>query len=606
MYQNVIKLIYCSTRKQNLGGYFMKLASILSIFSLLIYLYFGLSVYKLNKKSSINRVFFIVCLNYAVFSFFSALQYSAASVEECWLWYRFAAPFSFLSVGLLMHFHIAFCFKKHVHKIIYFLIYTPTILFIANTLLERYYVYEFKLGPYGWYGTIVGNAVSNLLNAFIFLIYMLIEVIITWRWGKRSHSKRIKRQAHLLIIANGTAFIVSGLFQSFIIQNDIPFPLMSSLTMLIWIGGIWYALYKYNFLGLDISLVSKQIISKVNEVLLLVDHQGNVLEANENFYTLSTALKIEHSAYNISMLFLEPEKIQGILHTLNSHAREYVCEEVHLIGKNDEPIPLFLQASSIKDMLGEVEGIILIGQDVRVLKHYEKMNASKSAFFENMSHEIRTPLNGIMGMLYVLTLTNPTEEQAEYIELMKTASDSLLRLINDILDYSKIESSNIILENIDFIPTKVVHEVSTLFQLALQAKNLQIETHIEEDIPQVILGDPFRLKQILSNLIGNAVKFTPSGKIGIAVRKIEDMNANEIKLEFVVKDTGIGIPQDKIHFLFKRFSQVEDSTTRQYGGTGLGLAICKGLVEMMNGEIWVESKDGEGSSFYFTCIFQKK
>lgn len=229
----------------------------------------------------------------------------------------------------------------------------------------------------------------------------------------------------------------------------------------------------------------------------------------------------------------------------------------------------------------------------------DQENREKSAFLALMSHELRTPLNGIIGFSQVLAQSGLTQEQAYHVEHQKQAARSLLRLIDDILDYSKIEAGCLELESISFDLPDLVGECIALVRPMAKEKGLEIGLMPEPDLPRFVLGDPLRLQQILVNLLGNAVKFTARGAVSVSVghRKRDD---GSLDLSFVVRDTGLGIPAERMDRLFQRFSQVDASITRQFGGTGLGLAICKALVELMGGTIRAESVVGEGSAFHFT------
>ncbi len=235
----------------------------------------------------------------------------------------------------------------------------------------------------------------------------------------------------------------------------------------------------------------------------------------------------------------------------------------------------------------------------------EKSNVLKSLFLATMSHEIRTPMNGILGVAELLKQTSLSKEQIELLNIMSISGENLLSIINDILDISKIESGMITLESIKFDLKKLVSDVITLLSIRANDQHDELHLHIHEEVPQFIVGDPLRLKQIVINLVNNAIKFTKNGNVTLRVQMSEETE-DTYKLRFEVTDTGIGISKSEISKLFKSFSQVNQSTQREYGGTGLGLAIAKNLTELMDGKIGVESTPGVGSTFWFTAVFNKK
>jgi PAS domain S-box-containing protein len=282
---------------------------------------------------------------------------------------------------------------------------------------------------------------------------------------------------------------------------------------------------------------------------------------------------------------------------------------LHTVLNDNREESFWFKINFIPFTANDESQIIVSIEDITEQKNYEEVlqkakdeaetaNKTKSEFLAKMSHEIRTPMNGMIGMMDLLFMSSMNDEQKECLHLVKISANSLLKVINDILDFSKIEAGKLTMVDISFDLKALIDETVKTQSVIANKKGLEVICTFPKDIPQYLMGDPDRLRQVLNNLIANAIKFTDDGLVAVVVKKAA-ITGQTIELEFIVSDTGIGISPENKDKLFKSFSQVDGSNTRNYGGSGLGLAICKQLVEMMGGKIGVESEVGKGSSFYF-------
>lgn len=355
----------------------------------------------------------------------------------------------------------------------------------------------------------------------------------------------------------------------------------------------------------------KQLFEDTKDAIYISSKEGKFLDVNHAALDLLGYTKNEMLEMDILNLYAHPEDRKNFIK--NIEQRGAINDfEVQLIRKDGTIIDCLLSSSIRRNSEGHITGYQGIIRDITDLKKTADLKRAiaiaqrsaemKSQFLANMSHEIRTPLNAIFGITNLLQSTSLTPQQSHYVDVIKSSTDHLLVLVNDILDLSKIEAGKLSLDPVEFSLDELISDLKDTVQFRLTNKNLTFLVKKDPHIPNFLLGDAVRLKQILLNLLSNAIKFTEEGHVKLFIRLLEEKE-HFVHLYFAVEDTGIGIPKDKQAIIFDSFTQGNDNTTRLFGGTGLGLAITKRLVEMQGGHITLRSEEGEGSTFSFTLKF---
>jgi two-component system sensor histidine kinase/response regulator len=387
---------------------------------------------------------------------------------------------------------------------------------------------------------------------------------------------------------------------------------------------VFYLMRKINRLSSEHFQIGKKlafernlmrtVIDNIPDSIFVKDFAGRYLLTNNAFAKLH-GFDSPESLLGKTAFDLFPKERAAFLHSADLEVMKATKSQI-IEGERSqvdtEGNLRWIQMTKVPltNTLDEVVGVVGVNRDITPRKRAEvellnakeeaeAANRAKSEFLANMSHEIRTPMNGIIGMTDLVLETEITAEQSEYLHMVKSSADALLILINDILDLSKMEAGKLDLDFLSFDLRKSLIEVTKILAIKAQQKGVEFIFDVSPEVPVNVVGDPARLRQILVNLVGNAIKFTETGEIEVNIRT-ETQGPEGTLLRFSVRDTGIGIPADKQDKIFSAFSQADSSTTRKYGGTGLGLSIVGQLVGLMGGRLWVESGLGKGSTFYFT------
>jgi two-component system sensor histidine kinase/response regulator len=595
---------------QNLEALFLKL-NVHSISPLIVgflMLVLGIVTLIRDRDSKVSSSFFLV--TFSIFVWLGSLPwlYTAPSEHEALFWARIAH----FGVAFIPSFFFVFTldiigrYKKYRYfgwgtlVLSWFFcvgfVFTPYLVESVSLMPWGYYP---KYGPYGFF-----------LILYIAL-FMLISLDLLWIEYRKSSSNREKNRLIGIFLGVGVGLFGAVDFVGVFGINVFPLGYIPIFVSTLILGQ---TIMRFRLIDLTPAFAANRILETMEGLVAVADLEGKISVVNRSLCGLLGFKNKELIGQEISLIF-DGDKVK--LSELIDKTWVLHDEEMEWRRKDGTRVEISVSASVITDKTGEPAGIVYAGTDITERKKAERelieakesaeqANRAKSDFLANMSHEIRTPLNAVLGFSDLLSDTPMTNIQRDYVDTVKESGKLLLALISDILDFSKIESGQIHLEHIDFNLKNLVEDVLRISRPKVTDKKIELYYHYDEKVPTNFVGDPTRVRQIILNLLNNAIKFTQKGDIGVRVspaeRKIqEDSAANSFcTVQISVKDTGIGIPKEKQEVIFKTFTQADSSTTRRYGGTGLGLAITRALVEKMDGTIWVESRVAKGSDFMFT------
>jgi PAS domain S-box-containing protein len=574
-------------------------------------------IFHRDTRSSLNRTLSVLLLCYALWNFGDIIVHNPdrtitkGTVEIM----QFIASFGWVGLSMaILCFALAFSKRIKLLKKKWFLfgVFLLPLVFIYKQFTNCLTINPIRKS-YGWSVEWSDTIWPSLFYVY-FTLFTLLALMLIYFYGRKTKIVNEKKQARIIVISLIIS-LFAGTLLDIVMQNlnIYTIPPIANLLVFIFVIGVLYAMYKYRFLTITPTIAAENIISAMDEILILLDPEGNILSVNNTALVTLNFEQKELESKLFTFLFKEEslkkkllEKIMEV-ETVSNH-------EGSFITKNGRIIPIIYSISPIKDNEGTVLGHVFISRDISAYKQIEEeltrskekaegSDRLKTAFLANMSHEIRTPMNGILG--FADLLKNPdlkNDKQQMYIEIIEKSGHRMLNIINDIIDISKIESGlmkiNIEVSDIN----EQLEYIYTFFKPEVESRGLEFS--FIYPLPAInarIITDREKVFAILTNLVKNAIKFTREGSIEFGY--VLENNNKPGELCFYIKDTGIGISKEMQKAVFERFLQADISNKMAQSGAGLGLSISKAYVEMLGGRIWLESDEGIGSTFYFTLPY---
>lgn len=566
-----------------------------------------ISAYLFFKMGRAIRSFSLLMLGITIWSFAYAFELSSSQLNHILFWIKI----EYIGIALMPGFWLLFCIQfvgldvqLNKRKIaLIFLLPTITLVMVwTNGLHNLHYSETTVVNMENLNLLSIKTGIWYIIHTIIFYCYLLTGIaLLIKKFFNTNHI--IRKQISMILIGTSVPWIanLTYLLGYRPMEHIDATPYAFAITgIFISIGLIWFKLFKV------LPVAREKIIEQTKDGILILDNDFQILDANKSaFDILSTDSEklIGESAFEV---FSHQDKILGLFHDSNTAT----CEWANITDNKKYYFEVTL--NPFLNSQGIVSGYFIVFKDITEIKRHESeliiakkqaeaANQAKSDFLSHMSHEIRTPLTGIIGFVELMKNSELSEELSEYVSIIETSSNSLLYIVNEILDLSKIESGSLLLMPETTNVKALCKESLDMFAWQANSDSLKMDYNISSDVPPTILIDKMKLRQIIINLLGNAVKFTDEGQIILSVDLVESHKATDKALRFSVSDTGIGIAEEDQEMIFKSFSQVKPKieSAKRFKGTGLGLTISNKLLELMGSKLQLNSQLGEGSTFYF-------